>query len=42
MSKFWYVLGVVVAASIVAASVRPKVVKNRAVRDFRQYYGLPK
>lgn len=43
MSKFWYVVGVVLAASIVAASVRPKVVvKNRAVRDFRQYYGLPK
>lgn len=42
MSKLWYVIGVVVVASIVAVSVRPKVVKNRAVRDFRRYYGLPK
>lgn len=42
MSKFWYVLGVALAAGIVAASLRPKVVKNRAVRDFRNYYGLPK
>jgi hypothetical protein len=35
-------VGVVLAAGIVAASVRPKVVKKRAVRDFRHYYGLPK
>lgn len=42
MSKFWYVVGVVFAAGIVAASVRPSVVKNRAIRDFRNYYGLPK
>jgi hypothetical protein len=42
MSKFWYILGVFVAASIVAASLRPRVVRNRAVREFRKYYGLPK
>ena len=42
MGRFWYVVGVVLVAGIVAASVRPKVVKNRAVRDFRNYYGLSK
>jgi len=35
-------MGVALAAGIVAASMRPKVVRNRARRDFCHYYGLPK
>ena len=42
MSKFWYVLGVALTAGIIAASMRPAVMKNRARRDFCHYYGLSK
>jgi len=42
MSKLWYVFGVAFATGLIAASLRSKVVKNRAVRDFREYYGLPR
>lgn len=42
MSKFWYMLGVVAAAGVVAVLMQPMVVKKRAARNFRQYYGLPK